>query len=425
MSTTLLTVAGIAYLASFVGFALGQLAGKGRWETLSIWLTRAAWVAQAVAFGMRWTAGGGKSPPVISIYESLHFVSWSVIAAHLYYDLRHESRWAGAFSALTAFLLMGIAALYPDSAREYPLLTPALQSRWIYFHVLVACLAYGFLALGSFTAVFHLVREKVETDTLQMGVSLLSIGVLSSAAGKAFFQSGQFHFFKVIRDLDGGLIPVNFILPNGQAAAQFVAIPWAGLLVGIVLGLFVLHFVLGAFASSKVVHPLRWIFGGATLGLFALMVLLIVSNWSLAGFQIFSNPYRFAAVVGLSLLSAWFMGLLKWREVLEESLPEARTLDRWSFQALMAAFVFLTLTLISGSIWAHYAWGRYWGWDAKETWTLICWLVVCIYLHIRVMDNWEGKQAAWVAIACFFVAAFTFLGVNLLFPGLHSFMGAG
>jgi ABC-type transport system involved in cytochrome c biogenesis permease subunit len=421
MSTTLLIAASAAYLISFFGFVLGQMTERSQWETAALWLTRLAWLAHTAALGMRWAASGGKVPPVISIYESMLVVAWSVIASHLYLELRYESRWSGAFAAATAFLLMGVAALLPESAKGDTLLVPALQSRWIYFHVLVAVLAYGFLAVGAFTAVFHLIREKVETETLQMGVSILGIGMLSAAGGNAFFQFGEFRFYKVIRDLDGGLIPVNFVLPNGQTAAQFVAIPGAGWVLGGVLLLFLAQVILCGLAQEKARAAVRWLFALATLGLFALMVQLVVSNWQLPWFQLFSNPYKAAAVIGMSLLTLWASGLLRWRPHLEESLPDARSLDRLSFRAVLLGFVFLTLTLLSGAIWAHYAWGRYWGWDTKEIWTLITWLVVCIYVHIRVMDNWEGKQASWVAIACFFFVAFTFLGVNLLFPGLHQF----
>jgi len=110
----------------------------------------------------------------------------------------------------------------------------------------------------------------------------------------------------------------------------------------------------------------------------------------------------------------------KW-SVLFDRLPSLQTLDDLNYLCLSVGFPFLTLGIITGSIWAEYAWGSYWSWDPKETWALITWLVYAALLHGRLMIGWRGKRAALFAIIGFAAVLFTFFGVNLLIPGLHSY----
>ena len=84
-------------------------------------------------------------------------------------------------------------------------------------------------------------------------------------------------------------------------------------------------------------------------------------------------------------------------------------------------FLFLSIGIITGAVWANSAWGTYWSWDPKETWSLITWIVYAAYLHCRFMRGWRGKPAAWIAIVGFLCVIFTYLGVNLLLKGLHSY----
>lgn len=86
-----------------------------------------------------------------------------------------------------------------------------------------------------------------------------------------------------------------------------------------------------------------------------------------------------------------------------------------------AAFPFLTLLIITGAIWAEYAWGSFWRWDPKETWALVTWLVYLSYLHLVRTRGWKGRKVLVAAIVGFAVVLFTFFGVNLLLAGLHSY----
>jgi cytochrome c-type biogenesis protein CcsB len=102
-------------------------------------------------------------------------------------------------------------------------------------------------------------------------------------------------------------------------------------------------------------------------------------------------------------------------------LPALETLDALIYQSVALGFVFLTIGIMTGSIWAHYAWGSYWSWDPKETWSLITWLIYAIMLHSRYVRGWRGLRMAVFALIGFACVLFTYLGVNYL-PGLHSYL---
>lgn len=107
--------------------------------------------------------------------------------------------------------------------------------------------------------------------------------------------------------------------------------------------------------------------------------------------------------------------------VISRRLPSLKVLDDLNYQALTFGFPLLTLGIITGAVWAEYAWGRYWGWDPKETWSLITWFLYAAMLHQRLTVGWRGRKAAIMAIVGFFSVLFTFLGVNLFLLGLHAY----
>lgn len=98
-----------------------------------------------------------------------------------------------------------------------------------------------------------------------------------------------------------------------------------------------------------------------------------------------------------------------------ESLDEVMT------RTISFGFLFLTLGILTGAVWANSAWGTYWSWDPKETWSLITWCVYAIFLHCRFMRGWRGTRAAWISIVGFLSVLFTYFGVNFVLSGLHSY----
>ncbi|MEW6721313.1 MAG: c-type cytochrome biogenesis protein CcsB [Thermodesulfobacteriota bacterium] len=104
-------------------------------------------------------------------------------------------------------------------------------------------------------------------------------------------------------------------------------------------------------------------------------------------------------------------------------LPSGKALDDLVYRAIIWGFPFLTAGIITGAAWANYAWGTYWSWDPKETWSLIVWLVYAVYLHARITRGWHGKRTAILSIVGFLATLFCYLGVNLVLSGLHSYGG--
>jgi cytochrome c-type biogenesis protein CcsB len=115
------------------------------------------------------------------------------------------------------------------------------------------------------------------------------------------------------------------------------------------------------------------------------------------------------------------LGSRHWGWLDHTSTPAA--LESLSFRLNSVAFVLWTFTLIGGAIWAEDAWGRYWGWDPKEVWSFIVWVVYAAYLHARTTRGWSGTRAAWFVVAGYACVLFNFTGVNLIFNGKHSYSG--
>jgi len=152
------------------------------------------------------------------------------------------------------------------------------------------------------------------------------------------------------------------------------------------------------------------------------LVPALKSNWLIAHvLTCFFGYAAFALAFALSL-----MYLLKKREkanrsnVLIRIIPDSSILDDMNYQMVVIGFLLLTLGIITGSVWAHSAWGTYWSWDPKETWSLITWLVYAALLHSRMVRGWRGKKLALLSIIGFSCVLFTYFGVNYL-AGLHSY----
>jgi cytochrome c-type biogenesis protein CcsB len=104
------------------------------------------------------------------------------------------------------------------------------------------------------------------------------------------------------------------------------------------------------------------------------------------------------------------------------TLPPLPVLDRLLYRATILGFLLLTVGILTGAVWAESAWGRYWSWDPKETWSLITWLIYAALLHARLLKGWQGRRIAWLAVLGFTAVLFTYLGVSFLLSGLHSYL---
>lgn len=184
----------------------------------------------------------------------------------------------------------------------------------------------------------------------------------------------------------------------------------------------------------------EWIYKFKTLGLFATPFMLVISFYAImqsseieplmpalqsrwlvvhVSTAIFSyGAFAIACAVSLIYLT---------RENFKEDdftmrhLPQLEALDYIGYKAITFGFFMLTIVIVTGAIWAERAWGRYWRWDPKETWSFVTWIIYALYLHVRLNRGWKNKKAAWYAIIGFAAVVFTYIGVNTLLVGLHSY----
>jgi cytochrome c-type biogenesis protein CcsB len=242
------------------------------------------------------------------------------------------------------------------------------------------------------------------------------------------------------------LFPVAGDVTRGLAAGR---VPWSNMyefsLTGTMLVVAVYLAVLfrydlrflGSFITGLVVLLL----GGATLAFYVEIVPLmdpLKSVWLVIHVFVASLATAlFALAFGLSV--AQLMQARRERKALaadDESgvavksgpgflrtLPSAEALESLAYRFAILGFIFWTFTLIAGSIWANDAWGRYWGFDTKEVWTFVIWVLYAGYIHARATRGWRGSRSAWLSIIGFSAVLFNFTIVNMFFKGLHAYSG--
>ncbi|MBT1072557.1 c-type cytochrome biogenesis protein CcsB [Pelotalea chapellei] len=217
--------------------------------------------------------------------------------------------------------------------------------------------------------------------------------------------------------------------PLSNLYESVVFFSWTIILIYMFIDLKYKYRIVGAFVVPFALLGMAW----AQLGLASNiepLVPALQSNWLLYHvITCFLGYAAFAVACGVSI-----MYLIKAAHEENSSssvsagglmslFPPTRVLDDLNYRAIMIGFPLLTLGIITGAAWANYAWGTYWSWDPKETWSLIVWFVYAAFLHARFTRGWVGKRAAWLSIIGFAATIFCYLGVNLFLSGLHSYGG--
>ncbi len=217
----------------------------------------------------------------------------------------------------------------------------------------------------------------------------------------------------VCRGIGAGRLP----LTNQYEFATSFA--WGLCLVSLI---FVIRFkfpVLGAFAAPVIFL----IIGYAAMQSKDVKALMpsLRSNW--LGFHVSTAIIAYGAFGVSFVLSIIFLlrDRMKASGFLDQHIPDKEKLDMISYRSVSLGLLFLTFTIITGAIWAERAWGSYWSWDPKETWSLVTWIIYAIYLHLRLRKGWRGRSAAIFAVVGFICVLFTYLGVNTWLPGVHSY----
>ena len=242
----------------------------------------------------------------------------------------------------------------------------------------------------------------------RIGLSLLVVGWIFHIAAT------------VLRGIAGGRVPWANMFEFGLTATALIVAVFLGTLFWRDLT------YLGAFVSGFVLLSL----GIVTVNFYVDVVPLppaLQSAWLVIHVFVASMATAFFALgAGLSILQlvrARYEARQMAKAGLLKTLPASNVLESLAYRLNVVGFVLWTFTLIAGAIWAERAWGRYWGWDTKEVWTFIIWVIFAGYIHARATRGWRGSRSAWLGIIGFGAVLFNYTVVNIAFTGLHSYSG--
>ena len=236
------------------------------------------------------------------------------------------------------------------------------------------------------------------------------------------------------------LMILGFLLLLGGVIARGISnkhVPWGNMYEFSITGALALT---GAYLLALRKHDLRW------LGLFISISVLLTLGTAVTLLYRDSAPlvpalnspwlviHVIAAIIsgGVFLLSNVIAGAYLYLDAMElkgerkpwaKRLPDLETLDQLSYRLVAFVFPLWTFAVIAGAIWAEAAWGRYWGWDPKETWAFITWVAYAAYLHARVTIGWRGKRAAWLCLFAGSTFLFNYVYVNVWGTGKHTYSG--
>ena len=146
------------------------------------------------------------------------------------------------------------------------------------------------------------------------------------------------------------------------------------------------------------------------------------SNWRVS--HVLTAIISYASFALAFALGVFYLLVIRVKK--GEALPEAKkergeSIEKLMYNAVVFGFIFLTLLIITGAMWAEEAWGIWWSWDPKETWALITWIIYAIYLHLHAKPAWRGRKGCWLSVIGFACVMFTLLGVTYFMGGLHSY----
>jgi ABC-type transport system involved in cytochrome c biogenesis permease subunit len=461
------TIFYVAALFLYIGNLVSQRFTVRRWATVTVAL---GFLAQTVGLVIRWHEAGlveleaaeratgltlegatrfviySQHPPWSNLYEIMVYMAWGVILVFLVAEVKWKIPLAGILSLLLALVSLGLASLTTDATIKP--LVPALQSWWIMIHVISSAVGYAAGTLGAVASLLYLIKAKSRVSLAAVGSGMMVLTAflyLILGRGLELFTTLSYRV-KLLKEMGGDMISVGQMVGE-DFKSYYVSSPGVGALL--------MLSVLASVAAAVILWRARktqdsptglakMAYFGALAISTATVGLIVINNlvntdvqlpdevasrlmppgpWTL-GFQ--SNQWDlalFLIVWGGQVFVA--LCLLK-PEWFRQRLPDAKSLDRAAYYSIMVSFALVAVVLVTGALWAHYAWGRYWGWDPKETGALVIWIVYAIYLHARVTYGWVGAPSAVIGILGFFIILAGFLGVNLgwFAGGLHSYGSA-
>ncbi|MDH4615963.1 cytochrome c biogenesis protein CcsA [Brevibacillus sp. AY1] len=403
VSDWLLDIAFILYVLSSVVFIVAMTgknwAGRDpkqhemKFGRIAYWMAVIGFIAQTGYVITRWIAGGHS--PTSNMFEFMAFLDYCIILAYLIIYRIYKLTVIGAFVLPLGVIMLAYSYVFP---KEITPLIPSLQSYWLHIHVTTAALGEGILAVGFAAGLMYLILtipQKVATKSTRwleivLAVVLMLVGFI--AMESTFARMDQKTVFEMTQPST---------TPTGQASPQKVEYTLPAIV---------------APANSTIMKegPMspwftapEWMEGKDAARKLNTMIWSVISGVVLYGGLRLIFRKRLAAAIQPSL------------DGIDPDL-----VDEISYRAISIGYPVFTLgALIFAMIWAHEAWGRFWGWDPKEVWALIVWLFYSAYLHLRLSRGWIGAKSAWMSVIGFVIILITLVVVNLVIAGLHSYAG--
>jgi cytochrome c-type biogenesis protein CcsB len=385
-SNTLFTVAFggylVAMIAAFFRLAFTRVAPDGvpvsttagrRVGVAALVLTAAAFAVHATSFVLRGLAAG--RVPWGNMYEYGSGIALLAVGTALVLVQRRYGHLMG-FVIAGALLMMTTSLLLFTEAGP---LVPALESYWLQIHVSAMMFSSSVFIVAFVATTLYLVKDHAERKVTRTAAYAGStVGAAQVTGVEAGSEAGA--------EVEAGVDGLEQVDDDGAGQGDGA----------------------GAYASPtaqrEVLNPL----------LFPVVPFVVVLAFVLAVWR--------APVAGMLAASAFaLIGAGIWYAV--PHLPPAARLDALAYRTTAFAFPLITFGIMCGAIWAEEAWGRYWGWDPKETGSFVTWTLYAAYLHARSTHGWRGRRAAWVGVTAFTALMITYYAVNLFVVGLHSYAG--
>jgi cytochrome c-type biogenesis protein CcsB len=465
---SLIVLALICYLfAAVIGLVelYADRSVLGRW---GLWMASAGFMFNVASWGVRWIAAGDREGwirwvfryvPFANLYDlSIAFALGAGLTTVIICR-KKESRAVMGVAMLMASLIVMLAIFL---GRQFIDLPPVLDSYWRPIHVGIASVSYGVVLVCFSIAVLYLLKDGFKIQAMGAFVAVLGIGIYLTINRFALLTTGAYGlnvFFSPAGTDERVSIPLRATMPL-VGPLMLVAL---GLLV-VALACYAMDLYKEDDGLKRYGHMAMWGSGAAQVGsviaLFAQMRSSAgqlaprvdigaqssypkVAEWLTANglsasnpgqvqrvlemnqtnlsVTANSNPVELGAIFTLLALTGLVILFGFRTERVMERLPALERLDDLMYKTGAVAFTGLAMLLITGAVWANESWGRYWGWDSKETGALVAWLAYAGFLHTRIAHGWAGRRSAYFAIVGFLLVIFTYLGVSYLLPGLHSY----
>ena len=373
-------VAMIAYFFRFAftrisveGVLAGTTAGR-RVGLVATALASAGAGLHAASIVTRALAAGGRMP-LGNMYEYSSFMAFVAVVIGLLVVQRHfgHGHLMGFVLAAALLVMAGALLLYTEAGP----LVPALQSYWLQIHVSSMMGSSSIFIVAFMAGALYLVKDTAERR-------------VAARSGQAFSGStvGAAHVEAVGDSAEVDQRPDGYEDDTGAETARAEGA----------------DAVTTPQAQREVLSPV----------LFPVVPFVVAAGFTLV---VWRNP---AAALAAGTVAA-LVGTGTWYAV--PHLPPSATLDNLAYRVTAFAFPFFTFGIMAGAIWAEEAWGRYWGWDPKETGSFFTWVLYAAYLHARSTHGWRGRRAAWIGVIAFVALMVTYYAVNLWVVGLHSYAG--